>query len=154
MSNWELWFFLTFLTIQIVYPLFRYAKFLWRPNQSRIYGDYFGFFTWTMKLKATAGFVDINVFDRDTGETILRSTPEKTLPKKQYQILFSYPTLAIQYAKYIEEKFKLQEKNYGLNIHIIMDCNNRGPEKMIDDTVDFTKEKIKYFGTYHWYLGD
>lgn len=154
MSDWELFFFLAYITIQITYPLLRYAKFLWRPKQSKIYGDYFGFCCWTMKLKATVGFVEIHIFDKDTGETILRSTPEKILPLKQYQALYSYSSLAIQYAKYIENKFKLQEKNYGLNFHIIMDCNDNGPEKMVDDTVDFTQEQVKYFGTYDWYLGD
>jgi Vitamin K-dependent gamma-carboxylase, lumenal domain len=154
MSNWELFFFLTFLAIQIVIPLFRYAKFLWRPNQSRIYGDYFWFFSWTMKLKATVGFVDIHVFDRDSGETILRSTPEDILPPKQYQFLYFFPSTSIQYVKYIEKKFNLQEKNYSLNIHIICSLNDAGPMEMVDDQVDMTKEKIKRLGFYDWYLGD
>lgn len=154
MSDWQLWFFLVFLAIQIIYPLFRFAKFIWRPKQSNLYGDYFWYFSWTMKLKAGVGYIDIRVFDRDTDETILRSSPEQIVPLKQYQSMVTFPTLSIQYAKYLEKKFQLPEKNYGLNFHTLSDYNNRGAKKMIDESVDFTREKIKYFGTYHWYLDD
>lgn len=154
MSDWELWFFIIYLSLQICIPLLRYAKFIWRPKQSNLYGDYFWFFCWTMKLKATTGYVEIRIFDRETNDTILESSPEKTLPKKQYRCLFSFPTTSIQYAKYLEKKFDLEEKNYGLNLRVICDLNCRGPVQVVDDQVDFTKEKIKRIGAYEWYLDD
>lgn len=153
MSNWELFFFFGFLAIQTIYPLLRFAKFLWRPKQSELYGDYFWFFSWTMKLKGSIGTIEIRFFDKNTGETILQTCPVEILAPKQYKCFCAYPSLIIQYAKYLEEKFRLNENNYGLQIQVSTDYNNRGVKKMIDEKVDFTKEKIKTFGTYPWYLG-
>lgn len=154
MTEWEYLFFIVYIVLQVAIPLFRYLKFLWRPKESRIYGDYFWYFSWTMKLKATEGSAEIRVFEHDTGNTVIRSDLIGLLPDKQYHCLYSFPSSAIQYAKHIEEKFSMKSRDYGLNMRIICDLNEHGSVSMVNEEVDFTQEPIKYFGTYKWYLGD
>ncbi|MEC7839208.1 MAG: HTTM domain-containing protein [Chlamydiota bacterium] len=151
MSDSELTFFIIFLSIQIAIPLWRLI-WIYGINRGDIdhLSDSFYFFTWTMKLKCTLGSVETSVIERQSGKLVVRQPLKGALPLKQYLFLYQHPSSTIQYAKFVQKKFDLDKLDYGLYFHTIANINDRGERIQVKENVDFCKEKVKWFGRYHW----
>jgi len=153
MSDFELFFFLLFIAIQILLPLRRYAYALfsyYKNGRCALFSDQQWFFSWTMMLSKSVGYVDYTVYYREDGSLIKRFEPDKILLPKQYKFLIRHPHAAIQYAKYIQHRFDLDSKNYGISIYHERSLNGRKFKLCIDPETDFCQEKVHIIRNYQW----
>ncbi|MCB1111793.1 MAG: HTTM domain-containing protein [Chlamydiales bacterium] len=151
MSDYQLYFFVIYLAIQVLLPLRRFIKvFIIQKGKGDLMSDSHFFFSWTMMLRTSTGYVDFTVFDRNTGEVILRFVPDEVLHYRQHLFLSKYPSCVIMYAKYLQKLHRLDEKNYGIHVYFELNVNERGFKKVVDERTDFCQEKVKVVGLYDW----
>jgi hypothetical protein len=93
-----------------------------------------------MKLRTKRGFADFHILDPQTKQSWYVS-PEKYLTRKQARKMPTQPDMILQFAHFLEEKWK---KEYGLNdvevrVNNYVSLNGREPAPMVNPTVDLTR---------------
>ena len=139
-----------FIAIQILLPLRRLVRAL--LFQRDLMSDHRWFFSWTMRLRASTGTTVFRVVDRHSNEVLARVQASQFLSPRQAACVDRSPHAAILFAKWLEGRLEqMGWKNFGIFVACHININERGPRLMIDPEVDFTQEKVRYFGSYSWY---
>lgn len=122
-----------FIAFQILFPL---RHILYPGNVS--WTEEGHNFAWHMKLRDKYGSITYEIRDPKTGKT-WDLNPEIYLTKRQKRKLATRPYLAIQFAHYIEEQFKLTGyENVEVRAKAKVSLNGRRKQLIIDPNIDLT----------------
>ena len=96
-------------------------------------------FAWHMKLNVKKGRLTYDIRDPKTGNNLVHRTPPKVyLTRWQYNQLVD-PYLALQFAHYIEEQYKIKGyENVEVRARAIVSLNGRRKQLIIDPNTDLT----------------
>lgn len=97
-------------------------------------------FAWQMKLRTKRGFADFAILDPNTQKTWYVS-PEQYLTKKQARKMPTQPDMILQFAHFLENKWKKEHKLDDVEIRVnnYVSLNGRELAPMINPTVDLTR---------------
>lgn len=97
-------------------------------------------FSWRVMLIEKAGYVVYHVRDPDTGREG-DVMPGDYLTPVQEKMLATQPDMILQFAHFLEEKFRSQGiRDPVVRAEAYVTLNGRGTTKFIDDNVDLTKK--------------
>lgn len=99
-------------------------------------------FAWRMMLDSQKQYPAECIIQDKTAENIWRLDPATILTPRQYASVGLEPRSMVQFAKYIEERFR-REKGLGdllVKCQMPVSLNGREPQLLIDPETDLTKE--------------
>ncbi len=109
-------------------------------------------FSWHMKLrdKDSGGFFVVT--DPDTGQE-QRINPRSYLTNRQVSKMTSRPDMIVQFARYLEKRFREEgHDDVEVRAHILASLNGRAPQLLIDPQVDLTEVPYPWWGHADWIL--
>ena len=133
--NFLLVFIGVWFSFQVLYPLrhFLYpGKVSWTEEGHR--------FAWQMKLRDKKGFADFTILDPATNESWYVE-PEPYLTRKQARKMPTQPDMILQFAHYLESKWKQEYdlKEVEIRVNNYVSLNGREPAPMVNPSIDLTK---------------
>ncbi|MFT4552529.1 MAG: hypothetical protein ACI9S8_001154 [Chlamydiales bacterium] len=159
MSDFEFFFFIVYLAIQLVIPMRRFVKtYIIRLGKSDIHADNAWYFSWNMMHAVKHGKVSFDVYDLSTKRSLSLegvSHEQIVLGTKQEHCLRTRPRCAIQYVKFLEGILRRNAyKNFGIRVNSQIDINCSGMKMKINPRANLCKEEVKAYGSYWWHLDD
>jgi len=96
-------------------------------------------FSWQMKLRTKRGFADFIILDPETKRSWYVN-PEQYLSKKQARKMPTQPDMILQFAYFLEEKWKKEFglKDVEIRVSNYVSLNYREPAPMVNPTIDLT----------------
>jgi len=130
-------FLLIFLTVFIAFQVFFPLRHILYPGNVSWTEEGHNF-AWHMKLRDKKGSITYQIRDSKTGNT-WNLNPEIYLNWRQKRKLTTRPYLAIQFAHYIEEQFKIKGfENVEVRVKAKVSLNGRRKQLIIDPNTDLT----------------
>jgi hypothetical protein len=122
------------LAYQILFPL---RHFLYPGNVS--WNEEGHRFAWQMKLRDKKGFADFTVLDPVSRQSWYIE-PEPYLTEKQSRKMPTQPDMILQFAHYLEEKWKRDHNLTDVEVRVnnYVSLNGREPAPMVNPTIDLT----------------
>ena len=109
-------------------------------------------FSWHMKLrdKDSSGFFVVT--DPASGKT-WEIDSRDYLNRRQEGKMTSRPHLIVQFARYLEDRMRLEGyQDVEVRAHIIASLNGREDQQLVDPQVDLTKVPYPWFGHADWII--
>ncbi|WP_455208833.1 HTTM domain-containing protein [Kaarinaea lacus] len=140
-------FFGVWLAYQILFPL---RHLLYPSNVS--WSEQGHRFAWQMKLRDKRGFADFTVLDPKSKQNWYVE-PEPYLTKKQARKMPTQPDMILQFAHFLEDKWK---QDYGLDkveirVNNYVSLNGRDPVPLVNPSIDLTTIE-RSLRPAHWIL--
>lgn len=137
---------ITHFVLQILLPL-RFALYpgnlFWTEQGYR--------FSWRVMLMEKAGHTTFHVIDQDSGRRWQVRNYEYLTPNQE-KMMSTQPEMILQFAHYLEEKYRQQGlDNLKISAESYVTLNGRRSQSMIDPSVDLT-EKERGFAHKRWIL--
>ena len=97
-------------------------------------------FAWQMKLRDKEGFADFAIFD-PMSKRSWYVEPETFLTKKQSRKMPARPDMILQFAHFLESKWKQEFglENVEIRVNNYVSLNGREPAPLVNPSVDLTK---------------
>ena len=127
-------FIVVWLSFQILFPL---RHLLYPGNVS--WTEEGHRFAWQMKLRDKKGFADFMIRDPVSGKSWYVE-PESYLVKKQTRKMATQPDMILQFAHYLQEKWKREYglKDVEIRVNNYVSLNGREPAPLVNPSIDLT----------------
>lgn len=102
-------------------------------------------YAWHMKLRSKSGSVEFIIKDPDSGREFTVD-PEDYLNDRQEKKMRTRPTMILQFAHWLRDKYKEQGMtNVEVYVDSFVSLNGREEQRLIDPSVDLAKERWSIF---------
>ncbi len=134
-QNSLLVFFAAWFAYQVLFPL---RHFLYPGNVS--WTEEGHRFAWQMKLRDKEAFADFTILDPATKQSWYVE-PEPYLTEKQARKMPTQPDMILQFAHFLEKKWKQDYnlENVEIRVNNYVSLNGREPAPMVNPSIDLTK---------------
>lgn len=107
-------------------------------------------FSWNVMLIEKTGAAQFRVVDRRTGKSSLAS-PRRLLTRAQTKAMATQPDLILAFAQELGRRARAQGSDAAVYADVLVVLNGRAPRRLIDPTVDLTREHDS-FAPKRWIL--
>lgn len=157
--SWGVIFFFFWVVTQALLPMRRWVR-AWQSGAYSLADMDWDYFCWNMKAHVSSSRCVFIIIDKKTGKTLKKSWGKAHLASNQYVYLLLNPHSVVQYVHFLKEEAcrksqRFSPEDIGIRVVYYRRINRRGIHRMIDPSVDLSREPVKAWGGYSWmYPGD